>query len=97
MLNIVLVFAQLERETTAERVKANYVHRFKLGAWPGGPAPYGFDIVKIEQDGKRVSALVANSKAETVQAIFNEYAKPEASLRSVAKALTEKGIKGPRR
>lgn len=97
MLNIVLIFAQLERETTAERVKANYVHRFKLGAWPGGPAPYGFDIVKIEQDGKRVSALVANSKAETVQAIFNEYAKPEASLRSVAKALTEKGIKGPRR
>ena len=41
MLNIILVFAQLERETTAERVKDNYYHRLKLGAWPGGPAPVG--------------------------------------------------------
>ena len=32
MLNIVLVFAQLERETIAERVKDNYAHRFRLGA-----------------------------------------------------------------
>lgn len=36
MLNIVMTFAQLERETTAERVKDNYRHRFQLGAWPGG-------------------------------------------------------------
>ena len=34
MLNIVLVFAQLERETTAERVRDNYQHRFALGSWP---------------------------------------------------------------
>ena len=34
MLNIVLVFAQLERETIAERVRDNYQHRFSLGAWP---------------------------------------------------------------
>lgn len=97
MLNIILVFAQLERETTAERVKANYVHRFKLGAWPGGPAPYGFDITKIVEDGRKVSALLANEKADVVKEIFREYLKPEASLRSVAKWLTEKGIKGPRR
>ena len=40
MLNIIMTFAQLERETTAQRVKDNYHHRFSLGAWPGGPAPY---------------------------------------------------------
>ena len=37
MLNIVLVFAQLERETTAERVRDNYQHRFGfrfLARWP---------------------------------------------------------------
>ena len=39
MLNIIMVFAQLERETTAERVRDNYYQRAKLGAWPGGPAP----------------------------------------------------------
>ena len=53
MLNIVLVFAQLERETIAERVRDNYRHRFVLGAWPGGPAPYGFDLTKIDENGRR--------------------------------------------
>lgn len=97
MLNIVLVFAQLERETTAERVKDNYVHRFSLGAWPGGPAPYGFDLTKIIDDGRKVSSLITNSQAEIVRTIFQEYAKPETSLRSIAKDLTQKRIHGPKR
>lgn len=97
MLNIILVFAQLERETTAERVKDNYIHRFKLGAWPGGPAPYGFDLTKIIEDGRKVSSLVKNEKAEIVKFIFEEYAKTDTSLRSIAKDLTEKRIHGPRR
>lgn len=97
MLNIVLVFAQLERETIAERVRDNYRHRFALGAWPGGPAPYGFDLCKIEDDGRRVSSLVANDKAEIVQQIFQEYAEPEVSLRALAKSLTNRGIHGPKR
>lgn len=97
MLNIVLVFAQLERETTAERVKDNYIHRFRLGAWPGGPAPYGFDLTKTVSDGRSVSSLVKNEQAEIVQAIFQEYIKPGTSLRSIAKSLTERGIHGPKR
>lgn len=97
MLNIVLVFAQLERETTAERVKDNYIHRFKLGTWPGGPAPYGFDLTKITDDGKKVSSLSINDKSDVVKFIFEEYAKPDTSLRSIAKQLTDSGIHGPRR
>lgn len=97
MLNIVLVFAQLERETTAERVRDNYLHRFTLGAWPGGPAPYGFELTKILDGGKKISSLVANEKAETVERLFREYAKPGASLRSIARELTEEGIPGPKR
>lgn len=97
MLNIVLVFAQLERETTAERVKDNYVHRFTLGAWPGGPAPYGFDLTKIIDDGRKVSSLIKNEKSDVVKQIFEEYIKPDASLRGIAKMLTEKGIHGPKR
>ena len=95
MLNVVMTFAQLERETTAERVKDNYYHRFHLGAWPGGPAPYGFDLVKIQdQDGRLVSTLKANDKATVVQRIFEAYAAPEISLRSLAKQLTDEGIHG---
>lgn len=97
MLNIVLVFAQLERETIAERVRDNYRHRFALGAWPGGPAPYGFDLTKINDDGRRVSALVPNEQAEVVTRIFEEYARPGVSLRELAKSLTRQGIHGPKR
>ena len=97
MLNIVLVFAQLERETTAERVKDNYIHRFKLGAWGGGPAPYGFDLTKIISDGTKASSLIANKCADIVKAIFEEYAKSDTSLRGIANALTKKGIHGPKR
>lgn len=97
MLNIVLVFAQLERETIAERVRDNYHHRFALGAWPGGPAPYGFDLCKMEDGGRRVSSLVANDKAEIVRQIFQEYIEPEVSLRALAKSLTDRGIHGPKR
>ena len=88
MLNIVLVFAQLERETTAERVKDNYVHRFSLGAWPGGPAPYGFDLAKISDGGRQVSSLSSNLQAEVVRFLFREYDKPDTSLRSLARSLT---------
>ncbi len=98
MLNIVLVFAQLERETTAERVRDNYHHRFKLGVWTGGPAPFGFSLTKIESDGHQASSLMIHPEnAQIVQMIFEEYAKSDASLRSVAKRLNEQGIHGPKR
>lgn len=97
MLNIVLVFAQLERETTAERVKDNYIHRFSLGAWPGGPAPYGFDLTKIDIAGRRASSLRANRQSETVRKIFEEYDRPGTSLRGLARDLTAQGIHGPKR
>lgn len=98
MLNVVMVFAQLERETTAERVKDNYRHRFALGAWPGGPAPYGFDLVKLtDESGRKVSSLAANGKAEAVKLIFEKYAASDISLRALARELSEMGIPGPKR
>lgn len=98
MLNIVLVFAQLERETTAERVKDNYAHRFALGAWPGGPAPYGYSLTKInDTSGRQASSLIANENAPTVRRIFELYAEDDTSLRSIALTLNREGIPGPKR
>ena len=98
MLNIVLVFAQLERETIAERVRDNYQHRFTLGAWPGGPAPYGFSLTKItDQDGHRISSLCANEHAEPVRQIFRLYSDVGTSLFTIAKTLNDQGIPGPKR
>lgn len=98
MLNIVLVFAQLERETIAERVRDNYLHRFSLGAWPGGPAPYGFSLTKVTDGmGRQIPSLKADQHAETVRRIFSLYAQEGSSLRSVARSLNAEAVPGPRR
>ncbi|MDE6687302.1 MAG: recombinase family protein, partial [Lachnospiraceae bacterium] len=60
MLFILMVFAQLERETIAERVADNYYARTKLGNWPGGPAPYGFQNGLIEIAGNKCPTLIEN-------------------------------------
>ena len=96
-LAIGMVFAQMERESIAERVRDNYYHRHTLGVWLGGPAPFGFNIVKIKMDGKQVSVLSENEKIKDLKFIFKEYAYSNYSLRSLAKLLKEKGIHGPTR
>ena len=98
MLNIVMTFAQLERETTAERVRDNYRHRVRLGAWPGGPAPYGFDLEKVKDgQGRSTSVLTENEKSSVVIEAFQSYLKPDVSLRGLAKDLTSRGLPAPRR
>jgi len=99
MLHIIMVFAQLERETTAERVKDNYVSRALLGAWPGGPAPYGFQIGRTPgKNGKEIPTLIENAEqGKIVRRIFEEYVKDDVSLRSLAFSLNADGIPGPKR
>lgn len=99
MLHIIMVFAQLERETTAERVKDNYYRRASLGAWPGGPAPFGFTIGRCYDDmGRTCPTLrIDPDKAAIVQRIFEEYAKPNTSLGGIARLLNSEGIPAPRR
>ena len=98
MLNIIMAFAQLERETIAERVRDNYYHRFALGGWPGGPAPLGFDIGRItDSTGRHVPTLVPNEQVNLIQRIYEAYLAPGASCGSIAKQLTATGIPGIRR
>lgn len=98
MLHIIMVFAQLERETTAERVRDNYYRRTALGAWPGGPAPYGFSIGRAHtSDGRQIPTLTPNDKAEVVLRLFQEYAEEEVSLSKLAQKLSREGIPGPSR
>lgn len=94
MLHIIMVFAQLERETTAERVRDNYASRAALGSWPGGPAPYGFSIGRLpDKDGRTVPTLVVNeAQADVVCRIFQEYASEDMSLGTLARKLNTEGI-----
>jgi len=98
MLNIIIVFAQLERETTAERVRDNYYQRVRLGAWPGGPAPFGFSNGRIaDASGASAPSLLPNGSAAVVKRIFRAYAEPGATLGSVARALNRDGVHAPKR
>ena len=99
MLFILMVFAQLERETVAERVTDNYYERVKLGSWPGGPAPYGWSIGRISTTGfsdKRSSipTIVKNSDFDVVEKIFYRYCEPGISLGQIARELLEQEIPG---
>ena len=98
MLNIIMVFAQLERETTAERVRDNYYQRVKLGAWPGGPPPYGFAIGKLPgTDGMLVPTLIPDDHAPVVERIFRSYSRSKSTLGSVARELNADEVPAPRR
>lgn len=65
-LNVLLSFAQFEREVTGERIRDKFAASKKRGMWMGGNIPLGYDL----KDRK----LVVNKKeAETVRTIFQLY------------------------
>ncbi len=87
MLYIIMIFAQLERETIAQRIKDSYYARGKKGIWLGGVAPLGFDIVNERIDGKKVSVLKENKDIKIVEYIFNAYSSSNSSLGNIAREL----------
>ncbi len=60
MMYICSVFAQMERETTAERIKDNMVELAKSGKWAGGKPPIGYKREKITLNGKTHTILTEN-------------------------------------
>lgn len=89
MMNIAAVFAQLERETIAERVKDNMYMLARTGRWLGGITPLGYSSEKIENidgiDSKRYYfKLVQNEECDIVKLIFTKYLE----FRSLNKVMT---------
>jgi len=66
-LNVLLSFAQFEREVTGERIRDKIAASKKKGMWMGGHPPLGYDC----EDRKLV---VVEKEAETVRHIFRRYA-----------------------
>ena len=65
-LNVLLSFAQFEREITGERIRDKIAASKKKGIWMGGNVPLGYDCVDRR--------LIINAKeAETVRRIFQQY------------------------
>ena len=65
-LNVLLSFAQFEREVTSERIRDKVAASKKKGIWIGGPLPLGYAM----KDGK---VAVVDDEAERVRHIFTRY------------------------
>jgi site-specific DNA recombinase len=76
---ITSVFAQLERETIAERIRDNMLQLAKTGRWLGGITPTGFsskEIITTDDDGKQrksYSLKTIESEITTVKLIFDKF------------------------
>jgi site-specific DNA recombinase len=65
-LNILLSFAQFEREVTGERIRDKIAASKKKGMWMGGQPSLGYDV-------KDKKLIVNKAEAETVRHIFRRY------------------------
>lgn len=65
-LNVLLSFAQFEREITGERIRDKIAASKKKGMWMGGLVPLGYDCADRQ-------LVVNQSEANTVRAIFRQY------------------------
>jgi site-specific DNA recombinase len=87
MRNIMLDFAQFEREMTAERTRDKMEARAKKGLWNGGLVPLGYDYLPEEKK------LKANpEEAKIVRLIFEAYLK-EKSLAKVIQKINFVGYR----
>ncbi len=78
MMYIASVFAQLERETIAERVRDNMLMLAKTGRWLGGTTPTGYTSEKMQEiilDGKVTTACRLKNRPEELKAVDVIYAK----------------------
>jgi site-specific DNA recombinase len=89
-LNVLLSFAQFERELIGERVRDKIAASKRKGMWVGGPVPLGYAAVD-----KKI--VVVPAEAEAVRTIFARYLEL-GSVRALAQDLDRRGIRSkPRR
>ena len=84
-LNVLLSFAQFEREVTAERIRDKIAASKAKGIWMGGPVPLGYNLGDRE-------LLVNPTEAELVREIFELYLE-KGSVRALKAELERKGMR----
>ena len=87
-LNVLLSFAQFEREVTGERIRDKIASSMARGIWMGGSIPKGYDLGDRRLD-------VNPIEAEQVRYIFKRYLELN-SLISLAKNLDQNNIRSKR-
>ncbi len=84
-LNVLLSFAQFERELIGERVRDKIAASKRRGIWVGGPVPLGYAAVD-----KKI--VVVAAEAEAVRTIFARYLEL-GSVRALVQDLDRRGIR----
>jgi site-specific DNA recombinase len=84
-LNVLLSFAQFEREVTAERIRDKVAASKRKGLWVGGMVPLGYQL----KDGK---LTIIKEEAERVRMIFQRYL-ALGSVNRLVLELRERGIR----
>ena len=84
-LNVLLSFAQFEREVTSERIRDKIAASKRKGIWVGGNLPLGYEM----KDGK---IAVVEEEAEQVRLIFRRYLEL-GSVNELVRDLRERNIR----
>jgi site-specific DNA recombinase len=84
-LNMLLSFAQFEREVAGERIRDKIAASRRKGMWMGGWAPFGYEV-------KDRKLVIAEKDAEIVRCIFRRFVQL-GSATALAKELITKGTR----
>jgi len=84
MLNVLLSFAQFEREQTGERIRDKIAASKKKGLWMGGTPPLGYDVVNRQ-------LVVNEAEAKTVRRVFEDML-TIGSPTQIAARLSDEGV-----
>lgn len=84
-LNVLLSFAQFEREVTGERIRDKIAASKRKGIWMGGGVPHGYRVHERK-------LLIEPKEAEDIRYIFNRYLE----LKSILKLADDLAVKGMR-
>src|SRR5947209_15753295 len=87
-LNILLSFAQFEREVIGERIRDKFAASRRKGMWMGGFVPLGYDV-------KDRKLVVNEEEAATVRRIFERFTKL-GSVTELVREMRAEGITGKR-
>ena len=92
-LNVLLSFAQFEREVTAERIRDKITASKKKGFWMGGLLPLGYDR---HPDPKMQTLVINEAEAKIVRDIFRLYDQ-HGCLRQVEQEVVHRGYRSKSR
>jgi hypothetical protein len=87
-LNILLSFAQFEREVTAERIRDKVAASRRKGMWMGGVPPFGYRV-------ENRKLLIDDEHAEHVRWIFARFLEIGSGT-ELAREVAKRGIRTPR-